>query len=942
MSEPNQNGHGADPQEIEQLLNRLRESIDIFESNTASSEKKEPSGETKFGATTEVPFVQATSLSGESDGALDDNAAREEADAFEEDAVIEEEVIEDEAVIEEVAIEEEVVEEDAVIEEEVIEEVIEEDTFAEEDVTAEEDATIEEEIIEETSVLEGAPAVKDDTALEEADVFEEQSAEEIAVESEETVRQTVPEMQTATASFTDVIDGIALEKLIDLAKPTPTPEEVGAPKKYHVSVLRQGKITLDFHKSTRIQEELIEAVTYAEDDASYDEMNAPENDEQVELENVTKTAVFQSTAVLVNQIETASDESEEEEEELSFVTAPSAKTGESATNDKKTLSGAAQASVDYSAFRIADTSPAMDDRKHIEEFVSKDQTDSIFARYKRKMRGLSLRLAGAVLLFLLLLTPEILPIFGVSLLSLFALEDFSFVVPLLSLLLFAAAVSLAFPAIREGFSAFAERKPVPECLYIISTGWISLYMLAACFLYDDVMVQASASPLMGAAGASLTIGVLAADFIRVRGEYATFSAVAAPGDKLAAELARVTARGDEFRVLKNHVFPETSRTIHVKKVEFVDGYFRQINRRVEDFRLNTWLLIAINAAALIVGVLTASLIYVGSFAMGLLAAAAVSFLAAPFSFYVSHRYPLYRAERLASDEGCAFIGESAVHAYTMADVMVFEDVEAFTSANTRICRIKLPDGVQVHQVLYYLTKAFGVIGGPLYGLFSTAIEGIDDYADTELVASEKNGLYVRTGGHDVHIGRAAYLAKNGIAPYYDEEDEKYIAEGKISLMYVAVDGAFMAKFYMRYEPNDKFCRNAKRLAYRHMHMLIRTFDPNLDDRLLKVHPMLSQLPIKMLHKRPEQLHDYAEERMYSGLVTSGSTKDILKLLLLCDNVKRVTAIGRIIKIVTAAVAPALVLLLMSLGQAAFLSGPLSVLYWFLSLIPLAIVTKRKL
>ncbi|MBR6795019.1 MAG: hypothetical protein IKM52_02805, partial [Clostridia bacterium] len=86
----------------------------------------------------------------------------------------------------------------------------------------------------------------------------------------------------------------------------------------------------------------------------------------------------------------------------------------------------------------------------------------------------------------------------------------------------------------------------------------------------------------------------------------------------------------------------------------------------------------------------------------------------------------------------------------------------------------------------------------------------------------------------------------------------------------------------------------------------------------------------------------AEARMYSGLVTSGSTKDILKLLLLCDNIKTVQQIGRFGKILTAALGFSITALLALTGNLVWLLSPLSLLYWGVWAVPLAIITKRKL
>ncbi len=594
---------------------------------------------------------------------------------------------------------------------------------------------------------------------------------------------------------------------------------------------------------------------------------------------------------------------------------------------------------DYREYRIATPTETKKTNQQIEEFTSKDQIEQINRNYCTEKKSLLLKLLGAGALTFILLFVQSLLFFGVPLEELFGVHEYPFVFPLIALQILLVCILLTYRQILVGIHAFSERRMIPETYYITAEIWLVLYGIFACVQCGSLRESMSFAPLLTLLGCALSFALLLADYLRLQGEHATFRTIAQPGDKLAAEIARISARPEEYRLLRN---TGATRTVHVKKVEFVDGYFRQMGRRVEDFTVNFWVLIGVNAAAFLLFILAGFVLNPLSPAIGAMTASACVFLSAPFSFFFSHRYPVFRAACIASDENCAFVGESAVQMYSLADVMVFEDVEAFNAANTRIRRIKLPSGVQVHQVLFYLTKAFGVIGGPLFGLFSTATEGVDDYSDTKLISSERDGLHVKVGHKNVHIGSAAYLSANGIEPYYDEEDEKYTSEGKISLMYVALDGTFMAKFYIRYEPNGKFCRNAKRLTLRHMHLLIRTYDPNINESLIASDPAMSSLPIKIVHKKPEQLHDYAEARMYSGLVTSGSTKDILKLLLLCDNIKTVQRIGRIGKIVTALIGVSLTAFLALTGNLVWLLSPFSLIYWGAWAIPLAILTKRKL
>lgn len=878
MQEPHSPKNEMDSQDIENLLTRLRESINIYERKPNPQEAQELSPTAEAVTDAEKP---------QPDDVIDDSSVADE----EENTIPEEEVAPEEDDIPEEAVapeEDDIPEEADVSPKEELPEVKAADTAS----VLPEDTAFSDEYIDENGTL----AFDEPTPVYE---------EAIEAESHQITDGASCEEENESYEFEALIDDIDLDELVGLVDVTVPQKKIREYRRYKAAFRRQAPV------SVPVSDEVTTENTQSLTGALGDEVSAA-------FSSVKKIDLVQKPSSASRQ--------EALEETVSLPA-------------DETLSGAAAASVDYSAFHIADPHSSAKERGQVEEFVSKDQVGQINRDYHREKKSLLWRLVVSGVLTGILLLAEVFMFFGLSIEGVLGIADYPFILPLCAMQLQFICIALTTKQIKEGTQALGERKSVPETYYLTAEVWIALYGIFACVQPGLLHRELTFTPLLAVLGCLLSFFVLLSDYLRLDGQYASFHTISLPGDKLAAEIARVSVRPEEYKLLRN---TGASRALHVKKVEFVDGFFRQMNRRIEDFSLNLWILIFVNAAALILFFTQGFFIHTFSPALGAMLAATVLFVATPFSFYFAHRYPVYRASLIAAEENCAFVGESAVQMYSLADVMVFEDVEAFTSANTRICRIKLPSGVQVHQVLFYLTKAFGVIGGPLFGLFSTATEGVDDYSDTELISTVPNGLFVRVGNKRVHIGNAAYLVQNGIAPYYDEEDDKYKAEGKISLMYVAVDGIFMAKFYIRYEPNDKFCRNAKRLTRRHMHLLIRTFDPNINDSLIAAHPILSTLPIKIVHKKPEQLHDYAEARMYSGLVTSGSTKDILKLLLLCDNIKSVHRIARIGKMFSALLGVLLPTVLALTGHLTLLLSPISIVYWLLWAFPLIYLTKRKL
>lgn len=364
----------------------------------------------------------------------------------------------------------------------------------------------------------------------------------------------------------------------------------------------------------------------------------------------------------------------------------------------------------------------------------------------------------------------------------------------------------------------------------------------------------------------------------------------------------------------------------VRKAAAVDGFSERSSRIVEDERINFVLLFAslgVGVAAFLITFFT-----IRSITLAIGAAIFACFFALPVLMMCSaHVYPMHRTD-CAAGEDSAVVGEVTVEEATKTRAIAFEDVEAAPSAGVKL------SGVRVYcddptTVFRYLTALYNHIGGPLCGRFSGMYvnRNAASTALVELVDATKDGVSAAIDGAEILVGNGQYMTTFGIVPAYDAADERVLPDGKCGVLYVAVNGMICMKFYIEHTISPEFEHNVKRLYRRHIVAILRTYDPNFNDKTISNFPSLRDSSVHVISKKKEERADFYAERAKSGIVTSsGTTVKLLSLLLLTFRTRRALRFGRVYKIVAAVLGGAFSILLAALGLCGFIPSVCIALY----------------
>ncbi len=403
------------------------------------------------------------------------------------------------------------------------------------------------------------------------------------------------------------------------------------------------------------------------------------------------------------------------------------------------------------------------------------------------------------------------------------------------------------------------------------------------------------------------------------------------GEKL---LLSPTAKKDmaqEIHALGKSLDGETPLVYRVRKTATVKGFSERCGRVCEDEKLNLSILlssIGVGLVCFFLAFFTGDRILVTAFRAALFGC----FLSSPLMMLGVHVYCMHRTDRVAGEDS-AIAGEATVEEATGVDAVCFEDIEAAPSSGVTL------SGIRVHcddptVVFKYLTALYGHIGGPLCGRFSGMYydKNATNTTLVSLVDATQDGVSAAIDGAELVVGNGRYMVASGIAPTYDAEDEKVLSNGRSGVLYVAVNGMVCLKFFMEHRISAAFEKNALRLHRLGIATILRTYDPNFNDKTLVRSTALGDARVHVVSKTKEQCNDFYAERAAGGIITSNSSAKLLRLLLLCFRTRRMLRFGKGYKLVGAVLGGALSVALCVLGIFAFVPSVYLALYHLVLLV----------
>ncbi len=409
----------------------------------------------------------------------------------------------------------------------------------------------------------------------------------------------------------------------------------------------------------------------------------------------------------------------------------------------------------------------------------------------------------------------------------------------------------------------------------------------------------------------------------------------ASGEKL---VFSPTARKDmraELRALGEEG-ERTPLVYRLCKTEFVGGFFQRNAAICEDERLNLGLLLAM----LLVGVGCFFIsFFLGNNAWHVALQSGVfgAFLTAPLLMCAAHIFPMHRTERVAGEDS-AIVGEATVRECVSARAVTFEDTEGMSREGVSL------SGIQVHcndpaAVFKYLTALYGHIGGPLHGSFSGIYVGqSNDGAFVELIDATGDGVCAIIDGAEIVVGNGRHMVKNRILAKVEAREETMLPSGRSGVLYVAVNGMVCMKFYMEHHISHAFEKNVLRLHRLGLETVLRTYDPNFNEKTLARNTALGSCRVHVVSKRADQLGDICLDRADSGIVTHGDSHKLLRLLLLCFRTSRALRFGWIYKLAFGVLGGGAAVLSAFLGLYSFIPSVYLALYHLVTLFGFMVFT----
>ena len=566
------------------------------------------------------------------------------------------------------------------------------------------------------------------------------------------------------------------------------------------------------------------------------------------------------------------------------------------------------------------------------EYLSHNQNEDILNGYRTRIRFCTVKLILVSFLAAVLLVTENAFLFGWTLPAFGDGLGVRGLPVLLNLQLIAFIAALSLPILKRGITILRTKK--------LCTETNAVAMLLLTVVYDAVLYITDApSPRMFAFCAALYLTFCHIfDIVKTNGDYMTFEVVSSAARKTVAFTSSLGNFPEESSALSEYALSDEAPLSETRRAGFVEGFFsRSSDRGGDDIHVFTVLLALIFSLA--------------SFAFSFFAGEsddivqhfyvfAFSFVAAlPVCATFTRRIPFGEAVKKAVLADCAIVGESSAAEFASTEVFALEDVDAFPSRNVKVKGIKLFGENRLDRVLCRVAALFSKVGGPLSGVFGTVGTGGPTVEDVTVTDVTKNGITARLDGDSFLVGNGEFMEQHHVTLYYDSEDARQIESGKISIMYVAENGAIAARFYLQYIPNPAFEKTVERLSEENIAVVLRTFDPNVTDSLLKRVSYVGERQVRVVHREASVLEEDKKPRLNSGIVTTGAPGTLLPVLYRCVRLLRVFRYGRAIHLSAAAISVLVSALLLVFGHFSVLSSAFVGIYQAFWLLPTVLVTK---
>lgn len=524
------------------------------------------------------------------------------------------------------------------------------------------------------------------------------------------------------------------------------------------------------------------------------------------------------------------------------------------------------------------------------DYTSFEQNKSIFDSYKKKYASLRIKMVLCALFAVVLLFIENIGIFGVEL-PLFMQSSAGFAA-IEWIFLFACAL-LVCDHMIDAAKRLAKFEFDSSSLTLVMFVMSVITSLVALFA-DSENIKMFNFPF-----AVCVFFNLFGAYLCVRKEIFTFKILSYQKTKHAVTVIKNSKASPEAAEFAEYL-SEGSELYKITETDFVDGYFARRNEKPKANKKLRILIPAIFGVSVIFAIISAAVSKTGAYES--VANAYLTFLmCAPLSVFLATELPMYLSSIRAYSGDSAIIGNVAPEMLENMSVLAFSDNDVFGDEGVNIKGVKVVANNKIENILYYVASAFSLVGGPLAELFKQATLESKVSDNSEIRVLSDNGIDATVDGHHIVVGTPSYMEAQCFKTIYEQGDENF--EGRTTnkrILYLACDEEIIAKFYVEYRISADFVYLVKRLSASGICISVRTNDPCLDiDVLCRGKFSPEKYPVRIIKGEKADAPENHVEATETGVVATGTVKNLVKTVLLCDRINSISRTNFVIKAVSA-------------------------------------------
>lgn len=515
-----------------------------------------------------------------------------------------------------------------------------------------------------------------------------------------------------------------------------------------------------------------------------------------------------------------------------------------------------------------------DIRSDYYEYTDRQQRKEIVGMYKYAKKSIKTKIVMASLFAALIFLVENLSIFGTNLTGVLNIEQYPYLHFFVDFLLFGMCIACAYEQMYHGVRSMFSKEYIPESVAVIAAAAGLLFSII-----NLILIPFGMTPMLYNLPASFIILMsLVFSYINVVREKYGFSVVSSKDVKFV-----LTAVSNDDAEPEQDTFSTTSndfngRVARIDRTCFVKNFFSNTNSTVDISRY----LEVYYAISVILPLVFAVISLFRSF--GFQKAIAVWYLGLllmlPAGILFMYSVPFHLANKGLFEDEVSVIGEAAVEEFADIDVVSVNDTTAFPPYNVKLQNFNTYNDYKLEKVLYYAASGFSVVGGPLSEVFGVATkDAMSKSHRSKFVCSARNCLCVKVDNDTIIFADKYGMTSQGIDVGSEKEENS-----DVSVMYMACNGKLCAKMYIKYKIDDEFVKIVKYLSKNGISVGIRTFDPNINNELIKKQTELKKADLRTIRLASEDDIPKTYEKADGKIVSKGLSRSLLKAVPMCKKI----------------------------------------------------------